>query len=163
MEVLMWLFVILAIAGAFVVVMHPNPFYSALGLLLNFVSLGAIYMLMQSPILSLVQIIVYAGGIIVFFLFVIMLLHLRRPLNDRDMSLRGILAAVLVLVFVIVGVAALFIYPLNGFSYFYATAKDLGRYMLTEGLLPFELSSFLLLVGVITAIAIVKLYKEEKR
>ncbi len=159
-DVLMWFFALLSIIGAFTVVLNPNPFYGALGLLLNFLSLGAMYMLLQSPILSLVQVIVYAGGIIVFFLFVILLLNLRKPLSDRDASLKGVAALVLVVLFAVVGVVALWVYPTNGFTMFYVTARDLGRFMLTDGLLAFELSSFLLLVGVVAAIGIVKLYKE---
>ncbi|NPB03275.1 MAG: hypothetical protein GXO39_02525 [Thermotogae bacterium] len=162
-DILMWLFSIVAIVGAFTVVLNPNPFYSALGLLLNFLSLGAMYMLLQSPILSLIQVVVYAGGIVVFFLFVIMLLNLRKPLQDRDVSLKGILAALLVVVLVVIGIGAFMVYPLDDFSFFYVDAKTLGHYMLTEGLLPFELSSFLILVGVVAAIAVVKLYKEERR
>ncbi len=153
----------MAIIGAFTVVLNPNPFYGALGLLLNFLSLAGIYMLLQSPILSLLQVLVYAGGIIVFFLFVILLLHLRKPLNDRDASLKGAIAMVLVVLFAIVGVVALFVYPLNDFSLYYVTARDLGNFMLTDGLFAFELSSFLLLVGVVAAINIVKRYKEGKR
>ncbi len=159
----MWFFAILAIIGAFTVVLNPNPFYGAMGLLLNFLSIAGMYMLLQSPILSLLQVIVYAGGIIVFFLFVILLLHLRRPLTDRDSSLKGIIAVALVVVFAVVGVSALFIYPMNGFYMVYVTAKDLGQYMLTDGLFAFELSSFLLVVGVVAAIAIVKLYREEEK
>jgi len=160
-EVLMWFFAILAIIGAFTVVLNPNPFYGAMGLLLNFLSIAGMYMLLQSPILSLLQVIVYAGGIIVFFLFVILLLHLRRPLSDRDSSLKGVIAVALAVVFAVVGVSALFVYPMNGFYMVYVTAKDIGQYMLTDGLFAFELSSFLLLVGVVAAIAIVKLYREE--
>lgn len=159
----MWFFALLAIIGAFTVVLNPNPFYGAMGLLLNFLSIAGMYMLLQSPVLSLLQVIVYAGGIIVFFLFVILLLHLRRPLADRDSSLKGVIAVALAVVFAVVGVSALFIYPMNGFYMAYVTAKDIGQYMLTDGLFAFELSSFLLLVGVVTAIAIVKLYREEEK
>jgi len=119
----MWFFAILAIIGAFTVVLNPNPFYGAMGLLLNFLSIAGMYMLLQSPILSLLQVIVYAGGIIVFFLFVILLLHLRRPLSDRDSSLKGVIAVALAVVFAVVGVSALFVYPMNGFYMVYVTGS----------------------------------------
>jgi NADH:ubiquinone oxidoreductase subunit 6 (chain J) len=161
LDVLTYIFAFTAILGALTVVMHPNPIYSALGLLLNFFSLAAIYMLLQSPLLSLVQVIVYAGGIVVFFLFVIMLLNLREPQNDRDFGIKGIFSMVfflLLAIFIISGILTFNVPPLQPS---YMSPKVIGRYLLTDGLFAFELSSFVLLVAIIVAIALVK--REEEK
>ncbi len=160
-DILGYVFAFTAILGAFTVVMHPNPLYSALGLLLNFFSLAVIYMLLQSPLLSLVQVIVYAGGIVVFFLFVVMLLNLREPQKDRDFGIKGVFALVffaLLAIFVISGILTYDIQPLQPA---YMSAKVIGKYLLTDGLFAFELSSFVLLVAIVAAIALVK--REEER
>jgi NADH:ubiquinone oxidoreductase subunit 6 (chain J) len=142
--------------------MHPNPLYSALGLLLNFFSLAVIYMLLQSPLLSLVQVIVYAGGIVVFFLFVIMLLNLREPQNDRDFGIKGKFSLVLfVLLAFFITLCGLLTFNLPPLQPSYMSPKVIGKYLLTDGLLAFELSSFVLLVAIIVAIALVK--REEEK
>ena len=161
LDILTYIFAFTAIIGALTVVMHPNPLYSALGLLLNFFSLAVIYMLLQSPLLSLVQVIVYAGGIVVFFLFVIMLLNLREPQKDRDFSIKGIFPLVffvLLAIFIIFGLLTFNLPPLQPS---YMSPKVIGKYLLTDGLLAFELSSFVLLVAIIVAIALVK--REEEK
>jgi NADH-quinone oxidoreductase subunit J len=161
LDILTYIFAFTAILGALTVVIHPNPLYSALGLLLNFFSLAVIYMLLQSPLLSLVQIIVYAGGIVVFFLFVIMLLNLREPQNDRDFSIKGIFSLVffvLLAIFIIFGLLTFNLPPLQPS---YMSPKVIGKYLLTDGLLAFELSSFVLLVAIIVAIVLVK--REEEK
>jgi len=161
LDILAYIFAFTAILGALTVVIHPNPLYSALGLLLNFFSLAVIYMLLQSPLLSLVQVIVYAGGIVVFFLFVIMLLNLREPQKDRDFRIKGIFSLVffvLLAIFIIFGLLTFNLPPLQPS---YMSPKVIGKYLLTDGLLAFELSSFVLLVAIIVAIALVK--REEEK
>jgi NADH-quinone oxidoreductase subunit J len=132
-----------------------------LGLLLNFFSLAVIYMLLQSPLLSLVQVIVYAGGIVVFFLFVIMLLNLREPQNDRDFRIKGIFSLVLFVLLAIFIIFGILTFNLPPLQLSYMSPKVIGKYLLTDGLLAFELSSFVLLVAIIVAVALVK--REEER
>jgi NADH:ubiquinone oxidoreductase subunit 6 (chain J) len=161
LDILTYIFALTAILGALTVVMHPNPLYSALGLLLNFFSLAVIYMLLQSPLLSLVQVIVYAGGIVVFFLFVIMLLNLREPQNDRDFRIKGIFSLVFFVLLAIFIICGLLTFNLPPLQPSYMSPKVIGKYLLTDGLLAFELSSFVLLVAIIVAIALVK--REEEK
>ncbi len=156
LDVLSWIFAFTAIFGALTVVIHPNPLYSALGLLLNFFSLAVIYMLLQSPLLSLVQVIVYAGGIVVFFLFVIMLLNLREPQNDRDFHVKGIISLILFVLLTIFAITGILTFNLPILQPSYMSPKVIGKYLLTDGLFAFELSSFVLLVAIIVAIALVK-------
>jgi NADH-quinone oxidoreductase subunit J len=67
----------LAILSALVVVIHPNPMVSVLSLILNLICLALFYLLLQAQMLAVLQVIVYAGAIMVLFMFVIMLLNLK--------------------------------------------------------------------------------------
>ena len=67
----------LAILSALIVVIHPNPMVSVLSLILNILCLALFYLLLQAQTLAILQVIVYAGAIMVLFVFVIMLLNLR--------------------------------------------------------------------------------------
>src|SRR4029077_19252370 len=75
-------FGLLAVACALRVILHKNPVTSALFLVLTFCSLAGLYLLLQAEFLAMVQVIVYAGAIMVLFLFVIMYLNLDRDVDD---------------------------------------------------------------------------------
>jgi NADH-quinone oxidoreductase subunit J len=72
------LFAFLAVASALVVVSHKNPIYSTLGLVVTLVSSAALFVLLGAPFIATLQVLVYAGAIVVLFLFVIMLLAIGR-------------------------------------------------------------------------------------
>ncbi|MER3631383.1 MAG: NADH-quinone oxidoreductase subunit J, partial [Blastocatellia bacterium] len=82
-SVLFFLFAGFAIACAVSLVYHKNPLYSAISLIGVFLSLSSIYLLLAAPFLAIVQVLIYAGAIMVLVIFVIMLLNLEedRPLN----------------------------------------------------------------------------------
>src|SRR6266496_6266441 len=75
---------IVAIVGAVAMLLSRNAVHSALFLLLNFSSIAVLYLLLRAPFLFAVQLIVYAGAIIVLFLFVVMLLGAERSEDERD-------------------------------------------------------------------------------
>ena len=75
--ILFYAFAALALLGAVVVVAQRNPTYSAFGLILTMAALGAIFGLLGSPFIAVLQIVVYAGAIMVLFVFVIMLLNVK--------------------------------------------------------------------------------------
>ena len=77
-DLLFYVFAALALAGAVGVVTLRNPMYGAISLLLTFLSVAALFLLRQAEFLGVVQIFVYGGGIMVLFLFVIMLVNLLR-------------------------------------------------------------------------------------
>jgi NADH-quinone oxidoreductase subunit J len=90
----------LVLASALVVVGQKNPVYSAFALVVTFCALSAIYALLGSPFIAVLQIVVYAGAIMVLFLFVLMLLSVRREEGPpRSRSMR-VAAGVLALAFV---------------------------------------------------------------
>ena len=149
----------IAVAGALVVVLARKPMYSALGLLLNFCMLAALYIMLNAQFVGIVQIIVYAGAVMVLFLFALMLVGERSAGVSRR-SLASYLGALLVLVLLAeVGyaVAGQAVGGAKG-SVTQALAAQVGNVQLvgeslfTEFLLPFELASVLLLVGIIGAV-----------
>ncbi|MEO0224676.1 MAG: NADH-quinone oxidoreductase subunit J [candidate division WOR-3 bacterium] len=148
-------FSIFGLLGALIVLFHKKPIYNALGLLLNFISLAIIYFLLNAPFLGVIQIIVYSGAIVVFFLFVIMLLNLREPLMDFDFSFKGLLSIIVVFALFIGVAVSLYITKLPKFELGEEGKVDkLGELLLTKYLVPFELASILLLVAIVIAIII---------
>ena len=152
-----FLFAGLAIACAISLVYHRNPLYSAISLVGVLISLACIYVTLAAPFIAAVQILVYAGAIMVLVVFVIMLLNLEedKPLNRLRYlyALGGIMGLVLLA---------------QTFFIFYAVAKSpnkqaveettagltltVGRAMYTEYLLPVEIVGILLLMAIIGAV-----------
>ena len=153
---LFFLFAGLAIACAISLVYHKNPLYSAISLVGVLISLACIYVTLAAPFIAAVQILVYAGAIMVLVVFVIMLLNLDedKPLN-RLRYLYGIGA--------VMGLTLL----AQTFFIFYAVSKtpnksvetteigmtqSIGKAMYTEYLLPVEIVGVLLLMAIVGAV-----------
>jgi NADH-quinone oxidoreductase subunit J len=85
--ILFWVLAVLSVVTALGVVLHRNPIRSALLLIVNFCALAVFYVMLNAQVLAVLQILVYAGAIMVLFLFVIMLLNLG---NDHENDFRGI-------------------------------------------------------------------------
>ena len=148
-----------AIAGALGVVLFRRPMYSALALLVNFIMLAMLYILLNAPFVGLVQIIVYAGAVMVLFLFTLMLV------GERQERLEGSGWAAYVggaLALVLLGelVYALSTQAVGGAKGAVTAelvaqvgnVELLGAALFTDFLLPFELASVLLLVGIVGAV-----------
>ncbi len=162
------LFVILAAAAvvtALGVILQRNPVNSAIFLILTFFSLAGVYLLLNAEFIAIVQILVYAGAIMVLFLFVIMLLNLgkERKLITRLGLQKGVgvlLAAVLLFQVGIVFKAALLEGTKGTFSpdqvARLGNTETVARLLFTDFLLPFEITSVLLLVAIIGAIVLAK-------
>lgn len=153
--ILFYLFAGVAILGALAVVSFRNPIYSALSLLLTLFSVAALFLLLQATFVAVVHIAVYAGAIIILFLFVIMLMGVKKDEVD-DVSPAYKWAALfsgLCLAFVLAK-AMLIIYRNSVPATFslMGDAKALGSLMFSKYLLPFELISILILVAVIGAV-----------
>ncbi len=151
-----FLFAGLAIACAISLVYHKNPLYSAMSLVGVFISLACIYITLAAPFIAAVQILVYAGAIMVLVVFVIMLLNLDddRPLNN----LRYLYPVGAVLGLTLLA---------QTFFIFYAVSKtpnqpvekseagmtmSIGTAMYTEYLLPVEIVGILLLMAIVGAV-----------
>ena len=155
--VLFFMFAGLAIASAISMVYHKNPLYSAISLVGVFISLSCIYVTLAAPFIAAVQILIYAGAIMVLVVFVIMLLNLDedQPLNRLKYlyALGGGLGVILLA---------------QTFFIFYAVMRapnvpadqtmsasktlTIGRAMYTEYLLPVEIVGVLLLMAIIGAV-----------
>ena len=160
-QLLFFLFAGLAIMCAASMVYHRNPLYSAVSLIGVFLSLSCIYVTLAAPFIAAVQVLIYAGAIMVLVVFVIMLLNLDddRPLN----RLRYLYA---------VGAGLGVILLVQTFFIFYAVVKapqqavdntktvgntmSIGQGMYTEYLLPVEIVGVLLLMAIIGGVVMVR-------
>ena len=156
-SVLFFIAAIGVISGAIGVVMLRDPFYSVLALVAHLLSLAVLFLLLRSEFVAAAQVIVYAGAIMVLFVFVIMLLNAgAETKKGRSYLIPG---APLLIVFL--GLMAFFvqrIFPdstmvrFGGFTG--GGPKDIGTALFTTYLLPFEVTSILILVAIIGAIVL---------
>jgi NADH-quinone oxidoreductase subunit J len=158
-SVLFFLFAGLAIACAVLMVYHKNPLYSAISLVGVFLSLSCIYVLLAAPFIAAVQVLIYAGAIMVLVVFVIMLLNL-----DEDKPLNR-----LRYLYVVGGGLGLILLA-QTFFIFYAVMKapqqavntdetvgktmSIGQGMYTEYLLPVEIVGVLLLMAIVGGVVL---------
>jgi NADH-quinone oxidoreductase subunit J len=160
-----------AIASALGMLTSRNAVYSALFLILNFGTIAVFYLLLGAPFLAMAQVAVYAGAIMVLFLFVIMLLGAEQLVDGSKLlwwqqPLAILLGALLlietgVILFAREGQFA----PLPAIQTTEATIGNptaVGNLLFNEYLLPFEITSVLLLVAMIGAIVLTKSEKSEK-
>jgi len=149
----------LTVAFALVVVVHRSPIYSALGLVCMMGLLSLFFVGLDAHVLAALQLIVYAGAIIVLVLFVIMLLNLeadrRATAGARAVAVGslggGLLAAVLV------AAASRFAGgPMTALDPAFVDPTTLAARLFTTHLLPFELTSVLLLVAIVGAVVLGK-------
>jgi NADH-quinone oxidoreductase subunit J len=162
------LFVVLgaiAIVAALGVIIARKTVYSALFLLVNFCSLAGLYLLLNAQFLAAAQVIVYAGAIVVLFLFATMLLGGgEETTNLKSQISRNYLAIVLaVVLFVEVGYVVLSgtLTGTQGSDTPEAIAsvgnvQAIGKLLFTDYLLPFELAAVLLLIGIVGAVVLAK-------
>ena len=160
-------FIAACILGFGVLVVSTNDtVHSVLFLVLDFLFVAALYVLLDAPFLAVIQVLVYAGGIVVLYLFVVMLVNLKRPPEAHQDPHRrsrlgfGLAAAVLVELAAIAGygyarpaaalAAPAVSMPVSG------NTEQVGWLMYTSYLIPFEIASMLLLVAMIGAIILAK-------
>ena len=156
------LFAGLAVGCAISMVAQRNPLYSAISLIGVFVALACLYVTLAAPFIAAVQVVVYAGAIMVLVVFVIMLLNVeeeeRRPLRLRSLVPIGIgLAAVLFAetAFIIFFVQASAATPTRNISDVGLTSS-IGSGLFTTYLLPFEITSILLLMAIVGAMTLAR-------
>ena len=160
----------LAIAAALLMVVQKNPVASVLWLVVSFIGLAGLFLIMQAYFLAVIQILVYAGAILVLFLFVIMLLDLRTD-EMKEMALPrvpvvGLAAAALFLVSMIAVLTAVKPYFGESMTELVKAAaagaatgdsvRAVGLALFSDWILPFEVTSVLLLAAIVGAVAITK-------
>jgi NADH-quinone oxidoreductase subunit J len=169
MAVVFWLFALISVVGALFVISRKNLIAAVMGMVGSFLGIAAVYMLLYAQFLAIVQMLVYAGAIMVLFVFVIMILN--RP-EDEPVAPSGragqvlgglaILYLVARLVMILVHVkppnaAIADAAPLpTAQGYDWGSVAAVGTDLFNGGLFPFEAISVLLLVAVVGAIAIAR-------
>ena len=146
-----------ALLSALGVVLTKNPVYSVLFLILTFFTLSAHYLMLNAQFLAAVNIIVYAGAIMVLFLFVIMFLNLNKETEPNKPALAKIAAAIAGGSLLLIMVAALHnVHPTGynpaNFDSQVGMVDRLGLVLFKEYSLPFELASILLLAAMVGSV-----------
>lgn len=159
-RILFWFLAALAVFGAVGVVTSKNPIYSVLCLIIVFFAISGHYVLMNAQFLAIVNIIVYAGAIMVLFLFVIMLMNLNsetEPIKNIYMKAAGVISG---LTLMIVLIAALAHSESANTAMRPGTSvgltESLGKVLFNQYVVPFEISSVLFLSAMVGAIIIGK-------
>jgi NADH-quinone oxidoreductase subunit J len=155
----------LAVGSGIAMVVQRNPLYSAISLIGVFIALAGLYLTLAAPFLAAIQIIVYAGAIMVLVVFVIMLLNVeeeaRRPVRRTHLAFIGVLLGA-----VLIG-EALFMLTIGGRTQITPQAASrevgltasIGTGLFTEYLLPFEITSVLILMALVGAISLARQVK----
>jgi NADH-quinone oxidoreductase subunit J len=158
-------FAALAVVSALGVVTLRNPTRALLSLIVTMFSLAVLFLLLKAYFIAMVHLIVYAGAVLVLFLFVIMLLGIKaKEANVFEETRKGFLALACFVPTAFLGLllflaATLERKPLSPAE---GAPENLGTFLFTRYLLPFELVSFLLLIGVFAAVALAATTPREK-
>jgi len=153
-----------AVGGVVGALVFRNPAYTALFLALTMAALGGLYGLLGAPFVAAVQVIIYAGAIMVLFVFVIMMVRFQPDLPPSRKRWTAVLAAILGLAFglemfsALSGALSPAVIPSPGEES--GSAADIGRLLLSDGLYAFELTSILLLAALVGALVLAR--KKEK-
>ncbi len=157
--ILFYVFAAVAVASAVVVIAQRNPVYSAFALIVTLCSLSVVFALLGSPFIAVLQVIVYAGAIMVLFLFVLMLLNVRREEDAPGRggrTLRGIALALVTLLVLQAG--AVLLRPSPGpAAPFDASTRAMATVLFSPHFLyAFEATSILILAALVGAVALAR-------
>lgn len=153
------LFGSLAVGCALAMVAQRNPLYSAISLIGVFVSLACLYVMLAAPFIAAVQVIVYAGAIMVLVVFVIMLLNIEQEERGRA-RLKFLVPAALVLAAVMIAEVAFILVSVRDVGGNPASdvglTHSVGSALFTQYLLPFEITSILILMAIVGAMTLAR-------
>ncbi len=160
MDYLFYIFAGVAVAGALTVILQRRPIYSALALIVVMASLAVIYLLLGAEFMAAIQVIVYAGAIMVVFVFVIMLLNAGREEASRKSLLTRSLGLPVLGIFIVLMILVLVTeFPDSKLSLsgsFPGSAHSIGRLLFRDYVLPFEITSLLILIAILGAIVLAR-------
>ena len=162
LTLLFLLFAAMAVGCALAMVTQRNPLYCAISLVGVFVSLACLYVMLAAPFIAAVQVIVYAGAIMVLVVFVIMLLNVEEE-ERRSGRLKFLVPAAVVLAAVLIAEVAFILVSVKDFSVTPASGAanvgvthSIGSALFTQYLLPFEITSILLLMAIVGAMTLAR-------
>jgi NADH-quinone oxidoreductase subunit J len=167
-RVLFYAFAAVAVLGALLVIGQRNPIYSVLAIIVSFFGLSGLYVLLEAPFVAVVQIIIYAGAIMVLFLFTVMLLNVPREdaaewdrthpfYRPWPMRIGGVLAVLMVIQLtwalartpgLIAGVA--------DDRPAVSAVSELGRVLFTDYMFAFEVTSILIIIAMVGAVVLAR-------
>jgi NADH-quinone oxidoreductase subunit J len=163
--ILFYVFAVLVLAGGILTITRRSAVHSAISLIVSLLGVAGLYLLQKAEFLFAVQIVLYIGGIMVLFLFVIMLVNLDQAAKERQFNkqwLVGLAAAGLAGMqigwFAIKGKGAFAIATpaMPGASAGSGNTEQIAEVLFSEYLLPFEIASILLLVAVVGSVIMAK-------
>jgi len=150
---------IIAMAGALITISAKRPLRAAIGLLIHIISLAGMFLTLNAELLAALQLLVYAGAVVVLFVFVIMLIGPAAEVDAMQgrVSSRALSIALTIGVVLVVSTSvAYFDAPWGVVSEDFGTVQGLGAAVYKQALVPFELISITLTVAIIGAIAIAR-------
>lgn len=168
-QIFFYIFAAVAVISALCVVTLRNPVHSAFSLIICLVQVAAIFILLRSPFLAVVQVFIYVGAVMVLFLFAVMVLDMgketiREHMHSQTIPAVGIVVLLLALIGWLIsrgGITA----PLGPFDEA-ALAKNtevIGKTLFTEYIFPFEVVSLLLLIALVGAVVLVMKERPKSR
>lgn len=157
-QVLFFAFSALAIGAAINVLVQKHVLYSALSLIVMLTAVSALFVLLQAEFLAVINVIVYAGAILVLFVFVIMLLNLPADEDGTDrlrwLKFAGIPMALFLLF--MIGATVWNVGIATNATQMTGTPEAIGQSLFTDYVLPFELTSLLILIALMGAVVFAK-------
>jgi NADH-quinone oxidoreductase subunit J len=157
--ILFYVFAGIAVASAVVVVGQRNPMYSAFALIVTLCSLSVIFALLGSPFIAVLQVIVYAGAIMVLFLFVLMLLNVKKEEDAPGRgghTLRGVALALVTLLVLEAGAVLVRWQPVPAAGFDASTRTMAAVLFSARFLYVFEATSILILAALVGAVALAR-------
>jgi NADH-quinone oxidoreductase subunit J len=156
---LFFLLAIICIGSVVGMIISKDQAYNALFLIVAFVCMGGLFGLLEAPFIAAVQIIIYAGAIMILFIFVVMMINLRKGVGPEKkkwtMYFAVVIAVVLIVELVLTVKGAL--EPVSSAALEkLGSPTDLGRLLFTKYLYPFEITSILIIAALVGAIVLVK-------
>lgn len=151
-----FLFAIVGVTSAIRVVTNRNIVHAALFLLLTFFCVGAMYVMMRAELLAAVQVLVYAGAVMVLFLFASLIINIPRSLQLRQWNRQSVLSVLMAgvtgLCMIVATVRAFGGLEAPDMTKALGTPRAVGQLVFSEYILPFELASLILLAAMVGAI-----------
>src|SRR5271163_4966295 len=156
-----YLFAGIMLIGGIMVITRKNPVHSALALIVTLLAQASVYLMLYAPFVAGVQIILYAGGIMVLFLFVIMLVSIDRSMKDRQFNSQWIVGAIAATVlgglFIAVYMKGMNIFPDHALAIVENdNTQNVATMLYGQYMFAFEIASLLLLVAIIGAVVMAK-------
>ena len=162
--ILFYIFAVLVLGGGLMTITRRNAVHSAISLIVSLIGVAGLYLLQKAEFLFAVQIVLYVGGIMVLFLFVIMLVNLEQAARERQFNRQWLVALAAI---VAVGIELAWLLRRGAGTLKIATAAEpapaaqgnteaLAEVLFSQYLVPFEVASVLLLVAVVGSVVMAK-------